>query len=114
MFSLLRLPNFPEPFVTSFALPNFSHLRVEIFELLALRVGRHFDRSLFRDQCDLIVSVFDRGAVEHGTDSFTDRHVVCAPIRIEQNAIAIFSAATRARSQNRSDAVLPPKLAGGR
>src|SRR6267143_119583 len=95
MVSLLRLPNFPEPLVTGFALPNFSHLRVEIFELLALRVGWHFDRSLFRDERDLVVSVLVSSAVEHGTDSFTDSHVVCAPIRIEQNAIAIFSAAIR-------------------
>src|ERR1700682_2840887 len=95
MFSLLRFPNFPQPLVTGLALPNLSHLRVEIFQLLALRVGWHFDRSFFRDERDLVVSVLVRGAVEYGTDSFTDRHVVRAPIRIEQNAIAIFCAAIR-------------------
>src|SRR6267378_3527094 len=99
MFSLLCLPNFPEPLVTGFALPNLSHLRVEIFELLAPRVGWHFDRSLFRDERDLVVSVLVRGAVEYGTDSFTDRHVVCAPIRIEQNAIAVFRGAIRKRNK---------------
>src|SRR5438876_11525146 len=95
MFSLLRLPNFPEPFVTSFALTNVSHLRVEIFELLALRVGRHFDRSLFRDQCDLVGSVFVGGAVERGTDPVTDGRVVCGPIRAEARAAALLRAASR-------------------
>src|SRR5438876_1585102 len=106
MFSLLRLPNFAEPFVTGFALPNFSHLRVEIFELLALRVGWYFDGSLFRDQRDLVISVLVRGAVEHGTDSFTDSHIVCAPIRIEQNAVAVFRGAIGKRNQNGRDAAL--------
>src|SRR5438876_6136585 len=93
MFSLLRLPNFAEPFVTGFALPNFSHLRVEIFELLALRVGWYFDGSLFRDQRDLVISVLVRGAVEHGTDSFTDSHLVCRLLLVKQNTVAVFRGA---------------------
>ena len=95
MFSLLRLPNFPEPLVTGFALANLPDLRVKIFEPFSFCIGRNFDGPFFWHERDLIVSVLVRGAVEYGTDSFTHRHIVCAPIGIEQNPIAVFSGAIR-------------------
>src|SRR6266480_4638382 len=89
MFGLLRFPNFPEPLVAGFTFTDLANLRAKIFEALPLLVGRNFDRALFRNERDLIVSVFVRCAVEYRTDPFADRHVVHAPIGIEQNAIAM-------------------------
>src|ERR1700694_2185336 len=95
MLGLLCFPNFAEPLVTFFAFANLTHLRVKTFELLALRIGGHLDRALFRNERDLIVSVFVRRAVEHGTDPLAHRHVVIAPGRLEKNAIAALGGAFR-------------------
>src|SRR4030095_9096501 len=97
MFGLLCFPNFPKPLITGFALTNLANLGVKVFEALALLVGRDFDRALFRNERDLIVSVFVRCAVEYRTDSFAHGHIVRSPIWIEQNTVAIFYSATGER-----------------
>src|SRR6266496_3958193 len=95
MLGLLRLPNFAEPLVTRLALADLAHLCVKVFEALSLCVGWNFDGALFWNECDLIVGVLVGCAVEHRGNPFADRHVVGSPIRIEQNAVAIFGTAIR-------------------
>src|ERR1700730_13083999 len=99
MLGLLRFPNFAEPLVAGFALADLAHLSVKVFEALSLRVGRNFDGALFWDERDLIVSVFIRRAVEHGTNLLADGHLVCPPVGIEQNAVAVFCGAIRERDE---------------
>src|SRR5437879_6421909 len=89
MFGLLSFPDFTQPLVTGLALANLTNLSVKILESLPFGVGRDFDSPLFRNERDLIVSVLVSRAVEDGTDALANRHIVYAPIRIEQNAIAI-------------------------
>src|SRR4029077_3320078 len=97
MFGLLRFPDFPETLVTGFALTDLANLRVKVFEALALLVGRDFDRALFRNERDLIVSVFVRCAVEYRTNSFAHGHIVRSPSWIEQNTFAMLYLATGER-----------------
>ena len=54
-----------------------------------------FDGAFFWNERDLIVGVLVGCAVEHGGNPFADRHVVGSPIRIEQNAVAVFRTAIR-------------------
>src|SRR5438105_7878038 len=89
MFGFLSFPDFTQPLVTGLALANLTNLSVKILESLPFGVGRDFDSPLFRNERDLIVSVLVSRAVEDGTDALANRHIVYAPIRIEQNAIAI-------------------------
>src|SRR5262249_25215751 len=97
MLGLLCFPNFAESLVTFLGLADLAHLRVKIFQLLALRVRWDFDRAPFRNQRDLIVSVLVGRAVEYGNDLIAHGHVVISPARIEQDAIAIFRGAIRKR-----------------
>ena len=88
MLGLLGLPNFAEAFVAGFAGANVAHLLIKALELPALRVGRVFDRALFRDERDLIERVLVGRAVEDGNDFFSNGHVESAPSRFEQNPLA--------------------------
>src|SRR5438105_8233013 len=99
MFGLLRLPDFAKSLVPDLAFPNLTHLRVKVFQFLALGVGRHLDRALFRHERDLIIGVLIGRTVKHGTDVLAYRHVVSSPIWIEQDAIAVFRAAIGKRDQ---------------
>src|SRR5437773_2629755 len=99
MLSLLRLPDFPKPFVTRFAFPNLAHLRVKVFQLLSLRVRRHSDGPFFRNEGNVVVSILVRCPVEDGLNSFAYSHVVSAPTGIEQDTIAIFRRAIRERDE---------------
>src|SRR3979411_1332754 len=100
MLGLLRFPNFAEPFVTGLALTNFAHLREKVFESLALCVRGNFDRSLFRNERDLIVSVLVGRAVENRTDARAHSHVISSPRPFKQNAILIFYRAIGPADQN--------------
>ena len=93
MFSLLGLPDFSKPFVTGFGLADLAHLRVKVFETLAVGVRWNFDRPFFRNESYLIISVLVRCAVKDRTDSLANRHVVNAPVGVEQGALAVFRAA---------------------
>ena len=93
MFGLLCLPDFAEPFLAGFALADLAHLRVKILKPLALGVRWNFDGPFFRNKGHLIVSILVCRAVKDRTDSLADRHVVSSPVRIEQDAVAIFRTA---------------------
>src|SRR5438067_11170500 len=99
MLGLLRLPDFTETLVTFFTFANLTYLRVKTLEFFPLRVRRNLDRALLRYERDLIVSIFVRGAVEHGRNPIAHSHVVSSPARIEQNTVAIFRGAIRKRDQ---------------
>ena len=99
MFSLLCLPNFAKPFITSFALANLAHLRVKILESFALCIRRNLDGAFFWNERHLIVGVLVRRAIKHRADSFANGHIEKAPVRLEQDAVTIFRAAVYERDQ---------------
>src|ERR1700716_340207 len=100
MLGLLGFPNFADPSVPGLALPSFARLREKVFESLALCVRGNFDRSLFRNERDLIVSVLVGRAVEDRTDARAQRHVISSPRRFKQNAILILHRAIGPADQN--------------
>src|SRR2546423_7545842 len=106
MLGLLSFPDFAEAFVTDLPFPNVPDLLVKALELFAFFVGRDFDRALLRHERDFEVGVLVAGAVENGRDPLADRHVVFAPRRIEQHAIAEPGRAIRERNQKQF-AILP-------
>src|ERR1700719_3078080 len=99
MFGLLCFPNFAEALVSTFVLANLSDLRVKVFESVPLRVRRHFDGPLLRNQRDLVIVIFIGRSIEYGTNPVADSHVVSSPIRIEQNAVAVLRNAIGERNE---------------
>src|SRR5437016_235269 len=99
MLGLLGFPDFAQSLIADFVFSNLSDLRVKIFKLLPLGVGWDFDRSFAGHERDFEISIFVGRTVKNGADPLANRHVVCAPIGIEQNAVAIFRAAIRKRDE---------------
>ncbi len=64
-----------------------------------IRVRGNLDGAFFWNQCHLVVSVLISSAVKDRADSFSNRHVVKAPVRLEQHPVAIFRAAVYKRDQ---------------
>src|SRR5437016_1040771 len=100
MLRLLGFPDFAQSLIADFVFSNLSDLRVKIFKLLPLCVRWNLDRALFRNERDLIVSIFVRRAVKDGTDTCTDRHVIRSPRWFEKTAVTVHYSAIGEADQN--------------